>query len=105
MSVGLRIFGFFGGASPSAVALTRASANSISSAAPGAIAALRFSRDGKRLVSGGRDGHVVVWDVSVARWKARACRVAGRELSAEEWRRYLPGREPLARCNTLSGTH
>ena len=66
--------------------------------APAAIGAMAFAGDGKRLLTGDRQGRVIVWDVALADWQTRACRIAGRELTADEWRRYLPERTQRATC-------
>jgi WD40 repeat protein len=60
--------------------------------------ATTFTPDGSRLfaVSEGRRG--VRWDVSVDSWKRHACRVAGRDLTAREWRDALPDRHYQAVC-------
>ena len=55
-------------------------------------ALVAFDDTGDRLVTGGADGEVVVWDVSPDELSRRACQVAGRTLTHEEWDRYLPGR-------------
>jgi hypothetical protein len=34
-------------------------------------------------------------------WLREACTVAGRDLTREEWDRYLPGREYRATCSDL----
>ena len=39
-------------------------------------------------------GQVLVWDVDTAHWGDIACRAAGRNLTGEEWRLYLPPGEP-----------
>jgi WD40 repeat protein len=55
---------------------------------------LAFSADGRTLVSGASDGKVILWDVSRLH-NARqhvmelACERAGRELTADEWGRYV----------------
>jgi WD40 repeat protein len=52
------------------------------------ISAVAFNLDGSRLVSAGSD--VLVWDLSLEGWRARACAIAGRNFTEEEWARYLP---------------
>jgi DNA-binding SARP family transcriptional activator/WD40 repeat protein len=44
------------------------------------------------------NGHGVAWPLDRAAWAARACRVAGRELTAAEWAQFLPGRTPRPVC-------
>jgi hypothetical protein len=55
-----------------------------------------FSPDGKRVVSGGADNPnsrwdymILIWNVDESEWKRRACRIAGRNFTWEEWRRYM----------------
>jgi len=43
-------------------------------------------------VVGYGDGTGFVWPTTVAAWIAHACTVAGRNLTREEWRRYVPQR-------------
>jgi hypothetical protein len=45
------------------------------------------------VASSGADGAVRLWDVRLGSWRARACKLAGRDLSPEEWATYL-GDEP-----------
>jgi WD40 repeat protein len=52
------------------------------------ISAVAFNADGSRLVSTGSE--VLVWDLSVEGWRTRACKIAGRNFTEEEWTRYLP---------------
>ena len=52
------------------------------------ISAVAFNVDGSRLVSAGSE--VLVWDLSVEGWRTRACKIAGRNFTEEEWARYLP---------------
>ncbi|MBN1955416.1 MAG: protein kinase [Anaerolineae bacterium] len=54
---------------------------------------LDFDREGRRLVSGSDLGIVVVWDVDVDSWRARACRIANRNMTAQEWTQFF-GDEP-----------
>jgi WD40 repeat protein len=57
-----------------------------------------FSPSGDRLVTTGLDRATVSWTLDAERWRDAACRIAGRELTAGEWRQYLPDREPHALC-------
>jgi WD40 repeat protein len=62
--------------------------------------ATAFAPDGSRLFAVSGDGRGVRWDISVDAWSRHACRVAGRELSAGEWRAALPDRPYRAVCGT-----
>ena len=65
------------------------------------VIGLAFSPDGKTLASVDVEGTIVLWDVDIESWKSRACRIANRNLSCEEWRQYL-GDEPYqATCPDL----
>jgi WD40 repeat protein len=67
-----------------------------------------FGADGRTLFTAGDDGALVAWDLQGGRglaarlpqWSpvALACAVAGRDLSPEEWRRFLPDRSYLHVC-------
>jgi WD40 repeat protein len=61
--------------------------------------ALDLSADGKQLLMTSVDGQGAVWDLDPESWKQRACAIAGRTLTREEWNQYLPGRpyEPACR--------
>ena len=58
-----------------------------------------FSPSGDALAAPGFAGASMLWDLRPARWLAAACAIAGRELTAEEWARYLPSREPRPVCS------
>src|SRR5205085_10040891 len=51
-----------------------------------------FAPDGQHVATVGFDGASTLWDVVPERWLTAACAVAGRDLTAAEWRQYLPGR-------------
>ncbi len=52
------------------------------------VTGLFFHPDGM-LLSIHMDGTLMLWDVDPDSWRARACRIANRNLSPEEWRRFL----------------
>jgi WD40 repeat protein len=54
-----------------------------------------FSPDSKFLVSGGDDGLIVLWDLSETSWRERACRMANRNLTKEEWLEYVGDSKPF----------
>jgi WD40 repeat protein/tetratricopeptide (TPR) repeat protein len=67
----------------------------------GRVFALAFSPDGKTLVSGTEDQGVLWWDVDPESWRERACAVANRNLTYEEWAQVW-GDEPYrATCPAL----
>jgi WD40 repeat protein/class 3 adenylate cyclase len=49
-----------------------------------------WSRDGTRYLMFGADSRGYAWDMAVKDWEARACITAGRTLTRDEWRQYLP---------------
>jgi hypothetical protein len=51
-----------------------------------------FSQHNQRLLFAGDDGSVLTWDLDPRSWVATACRLAGRTLTEQEWRTYLPER-------------
>jgi len=51
-----------------------------------------FSKDDRRLVFAGSAGSLLTWDLDHRSWIAAACRLAGRPLTRQEWRNYLPNR-------------
>ena len=54
--------------------------------------------DGKMLVTSEQEAWVLRWPTSPTAWVATACRIAGRDLSHEEWDRYLPGHAYRQTC-------
>lgn len=54
---------------------------------------LAVSPDGRRLISVSYDGTVIVWNVDWDSWRERACQLANRNLTPEEWTQFF-GSEP-----------
>jgi hypothetical protein len=48
------------------------------------------------------DGTMLRWDIRPSDWRARACAVAGRNLTRDEWARFLPERPYGTVCPGLS---
>ena len=44
------------------------------------------------------DGQGAVWDFDPESWKQRACAIANRTLTREEWEQFLPGRPYEPAC-------
>jgi WD40 repeat protein len=58
--------------------------------------------DPTTIVSAGLDGAIWLWDISLASWQRRGCAIAGRDLTLQEWRRYV-GDEPYrSTCSTFA---
>jgi WD40 repeat protein len=57
-----------------------------------------LSSDGRSLLMTGADGRGAVWDVDPQSWTRRACALAHRTLTRDEWERFLPGRSYEPAC-------
>jgi WD40 repeat protein len=66
----------------------------------GRNAAAAFSPNGHSVVVVSETGAGWVWDVDPSDWLARACRVAGRSLTQQEWQELLPDRPYHATCGS-----
>jgi DNA-binding SARP family transcriptional activator/WD40 repeat protein len=66
---------------------------------PGAQAGnAAITADGLSLITIYDDGGGAVWPLTVDAWKRHSCAVAGRNLTREEWSRFLPGDAYRATC-------
>ena len=59
-----------------------------------------LSSDGRHLLETHGNGQGAVWDVDPESWKRRACGLANRTLTREEWEEFLPGRPYEPACTT-----
>lgn len=55
----------------------------------GWVIALAYVNNGEHLLAGSTTG-VVRWDAGLTTWRADACTLVGRNLTPDEWARYLP---------------
>lgn len=69
------------------------------------VRSVAFSPDAKILASGGADNNVILWEVYRRSFSnqdsdllSRACRIANRNLSYTEWKKYLPGEQCRKTC-------
>jgi len=53
------------------------------------VASLAFNPDGKSLASGGSYNGIMLWDVNLKSWQTRTCNRVNRNLTIDEWRRYV----------------
>ena len=58
-----------------------------------------FAPSGHALAAPGFTNASVLWDLDPAHWRTAACTSAGRDLTPEEWARYLPGRDVRPLCS------
>jgi WD40 repeat protein len=59
-----------------------------------------FTRDDSTIVFAGEGGRVADWHLDPKAWVTAACRLAGRGLTEEEWRTYLPDRPYQRVCQS-----
>jgi WD40 repeat protein len=61
-------------------------------------AMIDLSPDGRRLLMTHGNGEGAVWDVDPESWARRACELANRTLTRDEWDEFLPGRPYEPAC-------
>jgi WD40 repeat protein len=61
-------------------------------------AMIDLSADGRALLLTHGSGEGAIWDLDPESWKRRACSIANRILTPEEWARFLPGRPYEPAC-------
>jgi hypothetical protein len=66
------------------------------------LRALAYSPTGRAIMTGSSNGTTVIWNVSPAAWAIRACELAGRALTRQEWAQLLPGRAYHPTCTESS---
>lgn len=57
-----------------------------------------FSPDGRILASGSHAETLILGDVSLESWQARACRIANRNFTRAKWQQYLGDEQYQATC-------
>ena len=69
--------------------------------ADGGVTDVAFGAGGRFLAVAGERGTIVLWDLDLASWKTHACRLAGRNLDAEERQKYLGDERAGSACPDL----
>ena len=66
--------------------------------ATGTWLSAEYTPDGRNIVVLSRNDQAWLWPASPAAWAAHACQVAGRNLTREEWSRFVGGRRYSPVC-------
>ncbi|MCP4702918.1 MAG: hypothetical protein GY862_39560, partial [Gammaproteobacteria bacterium] len=72
--------------------------------AESAVRSVIFSPDSKRLISGGADGRIIVWNLKPGFWAQQACLLGGGHLNREEWQKYAGGLPYHENCQARAST-
>jgi WD40 repeat protein len=65
----------------------------------GGEVSLDISPDGRRLLTTHGDGKATIWNIDPESWSTRACALANRQLTREEWAEFLPSRRYEPACS------
>jgi WD40 repeat protein len=65
----------------------------------GAVGLVSYAPDGRTLAAGYGEGQIVLWDINPDAWQVRACNLADRNLTRDEWRQYLSTRPYQRTCS------
>ena len=63
------------------------------------IISVEFSPDGTLLATGNDSGAVTLWNMDEAFWLDRACEIATRNFTQEEWNRFFPNEPYRSTCS------
>ncbi|HRV95857.1 MAG TPA: hypothetical protein P5526_27130 [Anaerolineae bacterium] len=61
-----------------------------------------FSPDGRKFAASTQDGQIRLWNMDADTWPDRACRRANRNLSRDEWTRFVGLDIPYHPCSSFS---
>jgi WD40 repeat protein len=64
----------------------------------GIAADMSYTPDGRTLATGYGQGQIILWDINPDSWQQRACNLASRNLTRDEWRQYLGTRPYRKTC-------
>jgi WD40 repeat protein len=56
-----------------------------------AIVGISISADGAHMATASLDGSLIFWDLRPSSWAAKACALAGRNLTQDEWTQFVGG--------------
>ena len=63
------------------------------------VISVAFSPDGSTLATGNHSGAVTLWNMQESFWLERACELAGRNFTQEEWELYFPNESYRLTCS------